>query len=628
MQPPPPTGPADPAAGEPALGLADNDLLSVILPVHNLGPAIADNVREVHRVLRGRIPFEIIAVNDGSADRTAEELRRIEAELSDVKTVHLKDNAGKGNALKRGFEASRGTLVLFLDADLDLPPQQISTFLRILSEQRVDAVIGSKQHPASRLDYPWHRRCMSLSYYWLVKLLLGLPVRDTQTGIKLFRRQALAWAFPRLLVKRFAFDVELLAILHERGFRLAEAPVTLEFHSRLGFVSRASVHNILMDTLAVFYRLRLLRYYRHIPDTAMPRPAPRVSVVIAFPAVSACLHDCLDGLRRQTVPPDEIILLPDEPCGCAWPPAIREIPTGRLRPAEKRNIGIRAARGDIVAFLDDDAVPAEDWLRHALVYFTDARIAGVGGPGVTPPADGLWQRLSGRVYANPLVSGPYRYRYTPTRVREVDDFPSCNLLVRADVLRRIGGFRADFWPGEDTYLCRDITRKLGLRLYYDPRALVYHHRRKLFVPHLRQVGRYALHRGFFAKRFPETSLRPGYLLPSLLLLGLAGGAVAALLVPALRAVYLAALTVYAALALLSCIPPVELVTLRLRPGAWLLTWLGVMATHIVYGARFLQGLCATRMPGRAQPFDHASERPGRDPAPPPGAGPFAKDVAS
>jgi hypothetical protein len=181
----------------------------------------------------------------------------------------------------------------------------------------------------------------------------------------------------------------------------------------------------------------------------------------------------------------------------------------------------------------------------------------------------------------------------------VDDFPSCNLFARTDVLRAIGGYRTDFWPGEDTILCADIVLGQKRRIVYDPWVQVFHHRRPLFGPHLRQIGRYALHRGHFAKRFPATSLRLSYLIPSLFVLGLVAGAALACLHPWLRIAYLAALACYGLITFLA--------SASLSPALWLMTWLGVMATHAVYGVRFAQGLLARRMPCEVAAFDHPSE---------------------
>ena len=138
------------------------------------------------------------------------------------------------------------------------------------------------------------------------------------------------------------------------------------------------------------------------------------------------------------------------------------------------------------------------------------------------------------------------------------------------------------------------------RIVYDPWVQVYHHRRPLFGPHLRQIGRYALHRGYFAKRFPATSLRLSYLIPSLFVAGLIVGAVLACFYPGFRIVYFSGLAFYGLLTLLS--------TVSFNLALWLTTWLGVMATHIIYGIRFMMGLLMRRMPCEVAAFDHPAEK--------------------
>lgn len=588
------------SALECARRVVGSGLLSIVMPAHNLGPQIVGNVRTVQAVFKGQVPFEIIVVDDGSSDATGEELRKAASEVPELRPVFLARNLGKGLAVMRGFEASRGSHVLFLDADLDLPPGQAFGFFEVMEREKADVVIGSKLHRESAIgSYPWHRRLTTAGYYAMVKTLVGLPVRDTQTGLKLFRREVLEWTVPRMLVKQFAFDLELLAIAHQKGFRIAEAPVSLNFQGTWGCLSVGSIRQIMHDSLAVFYRLRLLRYYQSIPDTRIPEPAPMVSIVIAFPAPTAYLEECLKAISRQTWSNYEVILLPDEPSEQTWPGYVRVFPTGRCRPAEKRNVGIKHAKGEIVAFIDDDVVPVEDWLKRAVVHFSAPDVVAVGGPGSTPGDDPFMAILSGDVFANPLVSGQHRRRYVPVRVCEVDDFPSCNLFVRTEVLAQLGGFRTDFWPGEDTYICLEIVKRLKKKIVYDPRVEVLHHRRKLFLPHLRQVGRYALHRGYFARHFPETSRKLSYALPSLFVLGLVFGGIVSAVCPFCRYVYLGALLLYGVLTLVSCA--------RANPVSWGLTWLGVISTHVWYGVRFLSGLLVRELPSEVRKFDHPSE---------------------
>ena len=597
--------------------ILDGDLLSVVLPVYNLGSSIAENLESVAACLdAGGFRYELVPVDDGSADGSAAEIRAYaesftsrHASRAACRPVLIAKNAGKGNALKAGFRASTGGYVLLLDGDLDIAPRMLPKFFDSMARNRSDIVIGSKRHPESSVQYPWHRRLASAIYFGLVRLVVGLPVTDTQTGMKLFRRQVLGDALDRMLVKTYAFDLELLSIAYGRGAKVSEAPVEIRFGEKFGALSPRTVREMMRDTLAVFYRLRILNYYAKVEVPPPMEKLPLVSVVIACPAWSWMLDECLKGLSEQTYREFEVIVLPDaepETPSFSYEFPLRVIPTGKVRPAEKRNIGIAAAKGDVVAFIDDDAYPDARWLENAVKYFGDPAIGGVGGPGVTPPGDGFLARAGGRVYENVLVSGGYRYRYLGGRVRrDVDDYPSCNLLVRADVLRTIHGYRTDFWPGEDTLLCEDIVYGQGRRLVYDPWSIVYHHRRRLFGPHLRQLGRYAFHRGYFVKKSPKTSFKLAYFVPSLFVLGLVAGGIAlgatatlrGTAVDALRWTYFGVTGLYAVATLAT--------TFALNPAMWIVTWLGVVASHIWYGIRFVCGLCASKAPCEYIGRDHA-----------------------
>jgi glycosyltransferase involved in cell wall biosynthesis len=175
--------------------------------------------------------------------------------------VRCRRNEGKGNALICGTAYSKGEYVAFLDADMDLHPEQLESFFTIMKSSGADVVIGSKFHPLSKVDYPRLRRVYSFFYFMLVRSLFGLPVRDTQTGIKLFKREVLERVLPRVLVKRFAFDLELLANVHHFGYRIVEAPVVVNFNRVCSRLHLPAVWNVFVDTLAIFYRMRILRYY-------------------------------------------------------------------------------------------------------------------------------------------------------------------------------------------------------------------------------------------------------------------------------------------------------------------------------------------------------------------------------
>ncbi len=585
--------------------LGPDGMLSIVMPAYNLGRVIRDNVASVHALFDSVVPFEIVPVDDGSADDTRSRMEQAADDFPQtVRPVFSPRNGGKGAALAQGFAKSRGSHVLLLDGDLDLSPKLIWNFFDVMRDTGADIVIGSKMHPESKIDYPPTRRLASFVYYGIVKMLVGLPVHDTQTGMKLFKREALEYAFSRMLVKRFAFDLEVLSIANENGFKIAEAPIELDFGNKAGSLTFSNIRQVMTDTLAIFYRLRILRYYGALEPHDMPDPPPRVSAVIACPAASEVLDACLRGIEEQSWPDIEAIVLPDEPTGREWPTFVREIPTGKVRPADKRNMGIKAASGDIVAFIDDDAAPLPGWLEYAIPYFSDPEIGAVGGPALTPPEDSFMSKMGGRVYANLFVSGKYRRRYTPTRVCDEDDLPSCNLLVRKNILEELGGFDTEYWPGEDTILCLGIVHKLKRRMIYDPRVQVTHHRRPLFRPHMRQVGRYAKHRGFFVRRFPETSCRLSYMVPSLFLIGVVAGLPLSFAHPVFKWIYISVLSVYL---FLTCVSSHYL----RDPLGWFVTWAGVLATHLTYGVCFVAGLFSRGMEKNVKPFDHHSEGEGR-----------------
>lgn len=586
-----------------------NGRLSVIMPLYHLAAAATGNLRQVAELFeRHGIETELVPVDDGSGDGTDEILERFRLENFahvSLRPVICRRNGGKGAALRAGYEASSGRYVMLLDGDLDINPQQTPYFFEQMVTKSADIVVGSKRHPGSMVQYPWHRRLVSMCYFALVRLAFGLKITDTQTGMKLFRREVLGEALDRMLVKTYAFDLELLVIAAQRGARIAEAPVVIRFGNKFGALKADTVYRMSLDTLAVFYRRRILNYYSKCLVPQKLDHDPLVSIVIACPKKSWMLDECLAAIQAQSYSQWEVLVLPDADASNADDSKIRYISTGKARPAEKRNLGIRAARGEIVAFIDDDAYPDAHWLEYAVKYFGERDIGAVGGPGVTPPGDTGLAALGGRVYENILVSGNYSYRYRAGGVRkDVEDYPSCNLFVRKELLERIGGYRTDFWPGEDTLLCKDIHDNWK-RIIYDPWVIVYHHRRPLFRPHLRQLGRYGFHRGYFCKRFPSNSRRFSYFVPSLFDLYLVAFAGLALLGVSpwspVRPVWIVVaggpLALY--LSLVACL------SFSLRPMRWLLTACGVVVSHVWYGFRFLRGLCANRAPCEYIGADHA-----------------------
>ncbi len=230
--------------------------ISVVMPLYNEGARITSNVEQTLGVLRMLGPFEIILVNDGSSDNSEEEITRL-AEKFPEEIVSLQlPRSGKGEALRRGAQRARGEFVVFIDADLDLPPEQILFFIAIQRVKKADAVIGSKMHPDSTVEYPLLRRIYSLGYFWLVKFLFGLPVRDTQTGLKLVRRDLLLKALDQTESCGFTLDLELLVRLVQLGAVMVEAPVVVQHSFKFGGIGVGTVWQIFRDTWSVWRRVQ------------------------------------------------------------------------------------------------------------------------------------------------------------------------------------------------------------------------------------------------------------------------------------------------------------------------------------------------------------------------------------
>jgi glycosyltransferase involved in cell wall biosynthesis len=234
--------------------------LSAIVPAYREARHIRENL---HRLLTeldavGR-SYEIIVVSDGNTDNTAREAEMVVS--PNIKVIEYNPNMGKGYALRCGVSHSSGELVTFIDADMELDPHYIKGFIAVMETFDCDAVVGSKRHPLSNVRYPLTRRFQSMLYQLLIRLLFNVKVRDTQTGLKLFRRHVLEETVPLLAIKRFAFDLELLVVARQLGYqKVMEAPVDLNYKFE-STVDPKAAWRILWDTAAIFYRLRILRYY-------------------------------------------------------------------------------------------------------------------------------------------------------------------------------------------------------------------------------------------------------------------------------------------------------------------------------------------------------------------------------
>jgi len=327
---------------------------------------------------------------------------------------------------------------------------------------------------------------------------------------------------------------------------------------------------------------------------------PKVSVIIAVRSINENLKAHLPKILELNYPNLEILIHVNEKRPeLSWPKTKIVFQPGVSAPPQKRNALARQAKGEILAFIDDDAYPNPNWLDQATPWFRDENIAGVGGPNLTHPKDNIWQRVSGWVWASRFGSGGSGIsrvkEVTSARGKEIEDWPSVNLIVRKKDFDRVGGFVSRYYPGEDTKLCLDLVKKLGKKIVYEPEAVVFHHRRPIFTGHLKQVGTYGRHRGHFARIYPETSRKLGYFLPSIFTAGLVLGPIIGAIFPPLMLIYLLCLLTYLALLLHSAY---ETYRNSHRLLDSLLVIPAILTTHVWYGISFIKGLLAKDYAGR------------------------------
>jgi len=315
----------------------------------------------------------------------------------------------------------------------------------------------------------------------------------------------------------------------------------------------------------------------------------KFSVIIPVRQINDFLVENISYLRKLKYSDFEVLIIVDEEekYDFGGDSRFSVIPSGSVSPGDKRNLGAKKSRGEILVFLDDDAYPGRAWLKKAERIFSKKYIYALGAPAVTPKDSGFLEKVSGRMLESPLVSGFTNYRHMPKKRRLVDDYPSVNLFVKKDAFVKVGGFDTNFWPGEDTKLCLDLVSTFNRKFLYDPKPVVYHHRRDVFLPYLKQISRYGRHRGQFAKIFPETSRIFSYFVPLIFVLFLFFGLILSFIHPIAQGVFKKVMSLYLFLIVFES-TRVMFKDKSIKAGLYFAA--GVFLTHITYGVNFLIGL--------------------------------------
>jgi glycosyltransferase involved in cell wall biosynthesis len=517
--------------------------LSVIVPVFDQEGVIADNVRIIRERASAGVgePIEVIVVSDGSIDQTVE--RVLESRIPDVRVLHYDRNLGKGYAIKTGALEARGRWIGYVDADLDLDPAGLPDFVRAAEKEDLDFVIGSKRHPLSKVSYPRSRVVASWCFQQLVRILFRLDVRDTQVGLKVFRQEVADEVMPLLLVKRYAFDVELLAVSRAFGFgRIKEMPIALDYQFTGSGVRSVAVLHALVDTAAIFYRLRVLRYYQRRRGrgdrSAWERP-------------------------RRVEADVEVIAR-----------------TG----SESERRAASHAQAQVLAFLEPGSRPSANWLTATTPFLARADVAAVVTPQLAPADGDARQRAAAAISESRVGAGSLHFRFTPGMIRFVSDFPGSSIVVRRDRYLSL----PPSTPPEMEVLELAVS---GERVMYVPYASVTAPPAPLFKDHLRRISAYGRSRGALVRRRGLSAVRPSTV------------GVIVLFAWALLGWILAVAGHFELIAWLSlwCVYGVVVVLAAglggLRFGSFrvaLLTLLGLPLTHGVYGLAFVAGFVSPR----------------------------------
>ncbi|MDR1992288.1 MAG: glycosyltransferase [Nitrososphaerota archaeon] len=232
--------------------------LSFVVPAYNEEKFIECTLGTIDTiVMKKYLSYEIVVVNDGSADKTLVNAKKYAGKNAHVKIISYSKNLGKGYAVKTGFLNAKGNVVFFTDSDSEIDLTKISNYVNAL--KNADIVIASKKHKNSHIQVPLSRRILSECFNTLVRIFTGIPLKDTQSGLKAMKKSAFVNIIPHLAVKRYAFDVELLAVANLYGLKVIEMPVDIKLDAKFKPID---MWHMFIDLLGIAYRLRVIHWYQ------------------------------------------------------------------------------------------------------------------------------------------------------------------------------------------------------------------------------------------------------------------------------------------------------------------------------------------------------------------------------
>ena len=559
--------------------------VSILLPVYNAENNICNNVEFlINTVSTFLSDFEIILSNDGSSDNTYLELEKLKNKYSNIKVFNAIKNYGKGHALKRALELASSEYIVFCDSDMELNPNLLKNFFDIMRQKNADIVIGSKRHKDSVVNYSKIRKTISFIYFLFVKIFFSLPIEDTQTGLKLFKRSAIVGVFPRVFVRRFAYDLEVLAACNLDNKKIVSAPIILNPSRNFGLIPIKVLWNTFVDTVAVFYRLHFLSFYKNLfgDKKYLLNNNTLVSIIMTQEKINDYTTKSINYILNQSYQNFEIIILIENNSDTTnnifnnKKVIIKKVDS--IPHTLKRHIGAEASNGDIIVFLDNATYPEVNWIENALRAMASSNVNVLGGTSLPSVDDNFLKSISGLIYSSRLLFGKMALMYTPYKVQYVSDFSDFNLFMTRDLY---------FTSSETAKLNHNSLSyniiKSGEKILYSPEVLIYRHSPSLFFDHFKEIKKHAINRGTL-KRHNFFDIMPSLLI--IYLISIVPISLSNLMIE-IKYASLIPLCFYAFCLILSSLTP-------LSPVKGIMKALGIFFSHITYGIFFLKGIFSKR----------------------------------
>ena len=232
----------------------DLPLVSIVIPAFNEASRIGQSLDQIAAFLdRTPLSLEIIVVDDGSTDRTSDVV--LQSQLPGLRLIRNDRNHGKGYSVRQGTLNATATYVLFTDADLSAPIDELDKLFDVATRENADVVIGSRAIDRKFIEkhQSQSREAGGILFNRAMRLLLGLKIHDTQCGFKLFQREKSLWVFERQTIEGFGFDPELLFLAARHGLRIREVPVRWSH-------SEGTKVRFLRDGVGMFFDLLRIRW--------------------------------------------------------------------------------------------------------------------------------------------------------------------------------------------------------------------------------------------------------------------------------------------------------------------------------------------------------------------------------